>query len=77
MTPTPNEAPEFMTPAQFGWQIGASRATVYRYIAEGILHPVHMPNAATNKKDGKRGSRVRLTRDELARFKASLTDGAA
>lgn len=71
------QTPEMMTPAQFGQQIGASRATVYRYIAEGILHPVHMPNAAPGA-DGKRGTRTRLTRDELERFKRELQgEGAA
>jgi len=68
MPDTPNlEPPALMTPAQFGREVGASRATVYRWINEGIIKPTPMPNAKTGK-DGKRGTRTRISRDELERF---------
>lgn len=70
MPDVPNqEPPALMTPAQFGQQIGASRATVYRYITEGLVKPTHMPNAKKGVKSGVRGSRVRISREELDRFR--------
>lgn len=69
MPDTPHlEPPALMTPAQFGQQIGASRATVYRYISEGLVKPTYMPNAKVSAKTGKRGTRTRISREELDRF---------
>lgn len=68
MPDTPHLEPAaLMTPEEFGQQIGASRATVYRYINDGLVKPTPMPNAKVGK-DGKRGSRTRISREELARF---------
>lgn len=72
MNPSTTNGPRLLTPAQFGREIGRSRATVYRLISNGVIPVVHIPVAEPgtdgdgNKKRGQ--GAVRISSETLEAF---------